>query len=73
MASALTRKISGYFQQAYITAYMEFIFDRLKHKNPDGSLQIMSVSQIFIDSVLTMVGLPSGTLSMGVKSLKKLN
>lgn len=24
-----------------ITAYMEFIFERLKHKNPDGSLQIM--------------------------------
>ena len=22
-------------------AYMEFIFERLKHKNPDGSLQIM--------------------------------
>ena len=24
-----------------ITAYMDFIFERLKHKNPDGSLQIM--------------------------------
>ena len=24
-----------------IAAYMEFIFERLKHKNPDGSLQIM--------------------------------
>lgn len=23
------------------TAYMDFIFERLKHKNPDGSLQIM--------------------------------
>jgi len=24
-----------------IAAYMDFIFERLKHKNPDGSLQIM--------------------------------
>jgi hypothetical protein len=24
-----------------ITAFMDFIFERLKHKNPDGSLQIM--------------------------------
>ena len=23
------------------TAYMEFIYDRLKDKNPDGSIQIM--------------------------------
>jgi hypothetical protein len=22
-------------------AYMDFIYERLKHKNPDGSLQIM--------------------------------
>jgi GH15 family glucan-1,4-alpha-glucosidase len=29
----------GYTYEA--NAYMEFIFERLKHKNPDGSLQIM--------------------------------
>ena len=28
-------------QTKAITAYMDFIFERLKHKNPDGSLQIM--------------------------------
>ena len=31
---------------------MEFIFERLKHKNPDGSLQIMSASQPCVDSIL---------------------
>lgn len=27
-------------------AYMDFIFERLRHKNPDGSLQIMYVLPI---------------------------
>jgi len=30
-----------YTDSHLIAGYMEFIFERLRHKNPDGSLQIM--------------------------------
>ena len=30
-----------YTDSHLLAGYMEFIFERLRHKNPDGSLQIM--------------------------------
>jgi ABC-type thiamine transport system substrate-binding protein len=39
-----TVRIMAWLADCFVTidlAYMDFIYERLKHKNPDGSLQIM--------------------------------
>jgi hypothetical protein len=58
-----------------VAAYMEFIFERLKHKNPDGSLQIMSVTRrvaVRGTWLIPFCGIQTGTPSTVAKDLEEI-